>query len=173
MAIVNRNMRVLAAAAFLGVSVIALSANPSLAQTTPAPTPSTPLTPAEIAAQNRAEDAKFQAFVANFRDTAIKAGVSADTYDKCMAGITRNARVEQLNLQQPEFARPVWEYIDSAVSPDRVSHGQQKLAQFAGPLAAIEQKYSAPKEILVAIWGIESNYGEAMGSFNMFEALAT
>ncbi len=118
-------------------------------------------------------DAKFAAFVRDFRQTALDAGIRADIYDNSMAGITRNARVEELNLQQPEFVKPIWSYLDGAVSDDRIAQGQQMLAKYPAMLARIESKYGVAKEILVAIWGIETNYGKDMGSFNMFEALAT
>lgn len=116
--------------------------------------------------------AKFQAFVHDFRDTAIKSGIAGETYDRSMAGISLNPRIQQLNLQQPEFVRPVWDYLDSAVSPERIARGQERMATWATPLANVEQRFGVPKEILAAIWGIESDYGIAMGSFNMFEALA-
>ncbi len=118
-------------------------------------------------------DVKFAAFVRDFRQTAINAGIRPAIYDDSMSGISRNARVEQLNLQQPEFVKPIWSYLDSAVSDDRVSKGQQMLTTYPTMLANIESRAGVQKEILVAIWGMESNYGEAMGSFNMFEALAT
>lgn len=159
----------------LSILVCALGTVPVLAQTAPvsAPASQVQLTPAQIVAQNRLEDAKFAQFVKDFRETAIKAGISPETYDRSMIGISRNPRVAQLNLNQPEFARPVWEYLDSAVSPDRVTNGQKMVAANAPALARIETRFSVPKEIVVAIWGMESNYGEAMGGFNMFEALAT
>ncbi len=118
-------------------------------------------------------DVKFAAFVRDFRQTAINAGIRPAIYDASMNGISRNARVEQLNLQQPEFVKPIWSYLDSAVSDDRVSKGQQMLATYPTMLANLESRTGVQKEILVAVWGMESNYGEAMGSFNMFEALAT
>ena len=157
----------------LSIFVCALGTLPVLAQTAPAQPPQAQLTPAQIVAQNRLEDAKFAQFVKDFRDTALKAGISLETYDRSMTGISRNPRIEQLNLNQPEFARPVWEYLDSAVSPDRVTNGQKMLAANAPALARIEQRFNVPKEIVVAIWGMESNYGQSMGGFNMFEALAT
>ncbi|HEY5338550.1 MAG TPA: lytic murein transglycosylase [Rhizomicrobium sp.] len=116
---------------------------------------------------------KFAAFVQNFRATALAAGIRADIYDASMAGIHRNPRVEDLNLQQPEFVKPIWSYLDGAVSDDRVSKGHEMLDGYPAMLSGLEGKYGVPKEILVAIWGIESNYGSAMGGFNMFEALAT
>ncbi|HXL98759.1 MAG TPA: lytic murein transglycosylase [Rhizomicrobium sp.] len=118
-------------------------------------------------------DVKFAAFVHDFRDTAIKAGIAPATYDAAMANVRRNADVEQANLQQSEFVKPVWSYLDTAVSPDRVMHGQQMVASYGASLAAAETRFGVPKETLVAIWGMETNYGTAMGNFNMFEALAT
>jgi membrane-bound lytic murein transglycosylase B len=118
-------------------------------------------------------DAQFRSFVASFRATAIQAGIDSQIYDASVAGIARNPHVEQLNLQQPEFVKPVWSYLDSAVSPTRIVRGQAMLAGYGPTLANIEQRFGVQKEVLVAIWGIESDFGQLMGSFNMFEALAT
>ncbi len=118
-------------------------------------------------------DAKFAAFVRDFRAEAIGAGIRPEVYDASMAGIVRNQQVEDLNLQQPEFVRPVWEYLDGAVSPSRISKGQLMLLSYGSMLANLEQRYGIPKETLVAIWGVETLYGALMGSFNIFEALAT
>lgn len=118
-------------------------------------------------------DVKFAAFVHDFRDTALKAGIAGATYDASMANIHRNADVEQLNLEQPEFVKPVWSYLDTAVSPDRVMHGAQMVASYSATLATAQTRFGVPKEILVAIWGMESNYGTSMGNFSMFEALTT
>jgi membrane-bound lytic murein transglycosylase B len=118
-------------------------------------------------------DAKFAAFLRDFRDTAIKAGIQPATYDVSLGNVHRLADVEQANLQQPEFVKPIWSYIDGAVSPDRVTNGAAMIASYATNLANDEARFGVPKEILVAIWGMESNYGTAMGHYNMFEALAT
>ena len=122
---------------------------------------------------DQAADAKFAAFVHDFRTTALAAGIKPETYDRSMAGITRNARVEQANLQQPEFVKPIWEYLDGAVSDKRVAMGAQLFAADTAMLDKLHTRFGVPPEYLVAIWGIESNYGEAMGHLNMFEALAT
>ena len=118
-------------------------------------------------------DEKFFAFVREFRPTAIAAGISPVTYDFAMAHVARNPRVEQLNAQQPEFVIPVWTYLDGMVSDKRIAEGQQMLLQEAGVLGSIESRFGVPREILVAIWGDESTYGESMGTYNLFEALAT
>ena len=130
------------------------------------------VTPAPAAAASVA-DAKFAAFIRDFRATAIAAGIRPDVYDRSMAGITRNASVERANTSQPEFVKPVWSYLDSAVSDDRVSMGRQMEATYPGMLSGLESRYGVSKDILVAIWGMESNYGQQMGGYNMFEALAT
>jgi len=119
------------------------------------------------------EDLRFYAFVQTFRADALKAGIQPSVYDRSMAGIARNAHIEELNTKQPEFAKPVWAYLDGAVSDLRVQTGQQKLAENATMLANLESRYGVPKEILAAIWGIETNFGGQMGGYNMFEALAT
>jgi membrane-bound lytic murein transglycosylase B len=120
-----------------------------------------------------AADAKFGQFIRDFRATAIAAGIRPDIYDRSMAGIRRNASVERANTSQPEFVKPVWSYLDSAVSDDRVSMGLQMEATYPGMLSNLETRYGVSKDILVAIWGMESNYGQQMGGYNMFEALAT
>jgi len=120
-----------------------------------------------------AEDRAFATFVRDFRATALATGISADTYDAATKDIARNQRVCDLNLNQPEFAKPVWEYLDDAVSPQRIADGRAVMIGDADILARIEGKYGVPKEILVSIWGNESDYGRSMGGYNMFEALAT
>lgn len=119
------------------------------------------------------KDAAFDQFVSGFRVTALAAGIRPVTYDEAMRGVHRNARVEALNAEQPEFVRPIWSYLDSAAAPERVLDGQRKLAEQANALATVEAQFGVPREILVSIWGNETNYGSNTGGFNIFEALAT
>jgi membrane-bound lytic murein transglycosylase B len=119
------------------------------------------------------EDVKFNAFVKDFRTTALAAGITPATYDSAMEDIHRSDKIAALTQSQPEFVKPVWSYLDTAVSPRRIADGQAALASQAAVLTAIEAKYGVPKEILISIWGNESNFGSALGSFNIFEALAT
>lgn len=135
--------------------------------------PAATVVPVPIPSPIDRQGARFAAFVHDFRQTALAAGVDPGAYDLAMAHVARNARVEQLNLNQPEFSLPVWSYLDTAVSDRRVALGQQMLAANQPILSQIEKRFGVPKEILVAIWGEESNYGQGAGSFNMFEALAT
>jgi membrane-bound lytic murein transglycosylase B len=120
-----------------------------------------------------AEDAAFASFLKDFRPTALSAGITAETFDAATRDLARNQHIFELNLNQPEFARPIWDYIDSTVSPERIANGRAVMAGDADLLKRISEKYGVPPEILVSVWGNESDYGRGMGHYNMFEALAT
>jgi membrane-bound lytic murein transglycosylase B len=82
-------------------------------------------------------------------------------------------RVVELDRAQPEFTRTVWDYLDSAVSPQRIALGQDKLLQLRSETEAAASRYGVPPGIIVAIWGIESNYGSNYGDIPTIDALAT
>ncbi|MDE2185034.1 MAG: lytic murein transglycosylase [Alphaproteobacteria bacterium] len=166
-------MRTLARLLALSPAVFALVA---CAATTPTPRPPQRVaiaTPAPATTPAPGDLAKFDAFVRDFRATALAAGVSPQVYDRSMAGISLNTHIQDLNLRQPEFSQAIWDYLAVAVSPTRVADGQAALAANAAMLNKIEAQYGIPKAVLVAIWGLETNYGTLMGHYDMFEALAT
>src|SRR5579862_840426 len=119
------------------------------------------------------QDGKFRTFINAFRTEALRAGIEPQVYDAATVAIARNPRVEALNLEQPEFTKPIWEYLASTLSPERIATGQQLLVADRPMFDAIENRFGVQREILVAIWGLESEYGREMGSFDIFEALAT
>lgn len=82
-------------------------------------------------------------------------------------------RVVASDQAQPEFTRAVWDYLDSAVSAQRISRGQEKLLAFRPVIDSAAARYGVPAEILVAIWGVESNFGSHMGDIPTIDALAT
>ena len=82
-------------------------------------------------------------------------------------------RVIELDRAQPEFTRTVWDYLDSALSAQRIARGQDKLLQLRPEVDAMAARYGVPTEVLVAIWGLESNYGSNMGDIATIDALAT
>jgi len=118
-------------------------------------------------------DIAFDHFVTDFRATALAQGISPTVYATAMSGIHRNSQVETLNQEQPEFVRPIWSYLDSATSPLRVAAGQRQAIEQAANLTTLESKFGVPREILLSVWGNETNYGANIGTFNLFEALAT
>ena len=115
----------------------------------------------------------FDAWKASFRDDAIAAGIDGAVYDAALASVSVVERVFELNDNQPEFSRTVWDYLDGAVSASRVEKGETRFAQNRARLAMIEEKYGVNAETIVAIWGLESSYGDIMGSYDAIAALAT
>jgi len=107
------------------------------------------------------------------RSDAIAAGIDAELFDRTFAGITLDPRVIAADNSQPEFTRPVWEYIDGAVSVSRIAQGRLLKAQHRPTLKAIRRTYAVDHEVLIAIWGMESNYGSNIGSHNVIRSLAT
>lgn len=115
----------------------------------------------------------FQRWVKSFRAVALKNGVTARTYDRAFRGVKLNARVVKLDRKQAEFSREIWDYLDTATSPKRVKNGKAMLVKYKKTLARIEQKYGVDREVVLAVWGLESSYGKNMGDINIIEALAT
>ena len=104
---------------------------------------------------------------------ALAAGVSAATFDRAFKDVRPNADVLAKDSVQPEYTRPVWDYLDTAVSPKNIATGQQRLAENAKALRRAVNGYGIPPEIVIAVWGLESAYGESTGGYNVIEALAT
>ncbi|MGN7868224.1 lytic murein transglycosylase [Paracoccus sp. 22332] len=132
-----------------------------------------PVTPAPIPAASAGDEAGLQRFVQSFRPRALASGVSPATYDRAMRIARYNPDVIRLDRKQAEFSRPVWLYLDSAVSDVRVTTGRQKAAQLSGTLSAIEARYGVPREIVLAVWGMESNFGANRGKMQIIPSLAT
>ncbi|WAJ38414.1 lytic murein transglycosylase [Pseudomonas sp. GOM7] len=109
----------------------------------------------------------------NLRSEAVAAGIDGALFDRVFAGVTPDPAVIKADSSQPEFTRPIWEYLDGAVSASRVGRGRVLLAQHNVVLRNIEQRYGVEAPILVAIWGLESNFGNNIGSNSVIRSLAT
>ncbi|ERL50084.1 lytic murein transglycosylase [Halomonas huangheensis] len=139
-------------------STVSSSAEPATDSTTQAPVP---------------QASSFEEWLAGFRREALAEGIDAATVDRALDGLRFRPRVIELDGSQPEFVRPIWEYLDTAVSDARISQGRDKLAANRSAVDAAARDYGVPGEVLVAIWGIESNYGQNFGDFSTLESLAT
>jgi lytic murein transglycosylase len=116
---------------------------------------------------------QFQQCLANLRSQAQAAGVNAETYNQYTQHLTPDRSVlEKLNYQ-PEFSTPIWDYLSGLVDDERVQQGQQKIAQYREVLNRASQVYGVPVETIVAVWGVESNYGDISGKYPLLEALGT
>ncbi len=117
--------------------------------------------------------AGFERWKSSFRNRALRAGISARVFDAAFRGVKVNARVIELDGRQSEFTKTIWDYLDSAVSDARVSNGRTKARQLSQTLSSIEQTYGVDARAVMAIWGVETNFGGFMGGTNVIEALAT
>jgi len=115
----------------------------------------------------------FARWKAQFKRRATSAGISSRVFEAAFEGVSVNSRVRELDGKQSEFTKTVWEYLDSAVSDKRVSNGRDKARQLSRTLAAIEATYGVDARVVMAIWGVETNFGGFMGGINVIEALAT
>lgn len=109
----------------------------------------------------------------SFRPKASAAGIRRQTFDAAFAGMRLNQEVIRLDRRQAEFTKPIWEYLDTAVSAARIQNGRGHLSRLASTLDGIEQTYGVDKEAVLAIWGMETNYGSYRGNIGTIEALAT
>ncbi len=106
----------------------------------------------------------FESFVRSFEAKAVAAGVSRDTYRRATAGMTPDPNVPALVTAQPEFTTPMWEYIDTRVSPGRIARGQDAIAAHAALFEAAGRRYGVDPYVLGAIWGLETDYGSVLGN---------
>ncbi len=129
--------------------------------------------PINISPYTQTQSDGFDAWASTFRTRALRNGVSAATFDAAFAGITYNESVVRLDRNQSEFSKALWEYLDTAVSDARRQNGRRAVDRNASLLTQIEAAYGVDKEIIVAIWGLESTYGAVRGSTNTIEVMAT
>ena len=115
----------------------------------------------------------FQRWIKSFRSRALSAGVRASVFDQAFRGVRYNTSVIQRDRNQSEFTKTIWEYLASAASDTRVRNGKDALRKHSRQLDAIERRYGVDKEVVVAIWGLESAYGTHRGNTPIIEALAT
>ena len=134
----------------------------------PAPAPARPAPP-EQAAPAR----PFAAFLRDIRAEARAGGVSDRTLDAALSGLEPVPRVLELDRRQPEFTVTFAQYRERQVTAQRIARGQALKREHAALLASIERQHRVPADIVLAIWGIETNFGTITGGFNVVAALAT
>lgn len=115
----------------------------------------------------------FNAWKADFKDFALAKGINEQVFEQAFKGVTPDPDVVKADYSQPEFTRPVWEYLSSAVSATRITNGEKKIQEHKQTVDAIEQEYSVDQEVMVSIWGMESGYGGFTGNKNVIRSLAT
>jgi membrane-bound lytic murein transglycosylase B len=118
-------------------------------------------------------DTAYERFIRSFWASARKAGISRKTYDAAFAGLSPDPEVLEKNAYQPEFKLPPSQYVVAAVTDTRVRIGKEMLEKYNSELDAIEKKWGVDRHVLLAIWGMETNFGTFMGKKNVIRSLST
>jgi len=119
------------------------------------------------------EARSFRGYIESLWPLAQQKGVTRATFERALTNIPYDVEVSGLSRKQPEYGRPVGDYVNSLVAPNRIKGGQSRMAEFKPLLEAIEKKYGVPGEVLVAIWGIETSFGANQGGKSVIRSLAT
>lgn len=125
-----------------------------------------------VSAQQSAQP-DFHTFIQEVRRDAISQGITPATLDRAFANVAYVPHVIELDRQQPESTLSFEDYIDRVVSPTRRERGREQLDENRALLDAVSRKYGVAPRFIVALWGIESDYGRITGSFSEIDALAT
>jgi lytic murein transglycosylase len=136
-------------------------------------TPSAKPTSAENSNTSASQADEFQQFLDSMWPKADAAGVSRATFDTAVSGLTPDSAVLEKSANQADFTITIAEYLAQSVSPEGAALGHDIAASLSGPLEKIEARSGVPSEILVALWGVESNYGSSAGDTDILRALAT
>jgi len=120
-----------------------------------------------------AQTDEFSRCLAELQPAAQAAGVRGDTFERHTQGLAADLTViDKLNFQ-PEFRTPIWDYLAGLVDDERVAQGRALLAEHAAVLAQVQQRYGVDPATVVAVWGVESNFGQTFGKYPLVQALGT
>lgn len=126
-----------------------------------------------VVALAQSGDPAFDRCLAGIQAQALKQGVSADGFTRLTTGLTPDPSVLPLLDAQPEFTTPLWDYLAALVDSQRVDDGRARLAQHRDLLATVSAQYGVDPATIVAVWGVESDYGRVFGKRPLLQSLAT
>lgn len=120
-----------------------------------------------------ATDPAFERCLDSLRGKATTAGVPGAAFDHYTATLAPDPSVLELLDAQPEFTTPIWDYLAALVDERRITQGREMLTRHAGTLAQVEAEYGVDPATVVAVWGVESDYGQVFGKRPLLVSLAT
>jgi membrane-bound lytic murein transglycosylase B len=126
-----------------------------------------------LAQSQQTPDARFATFLAKIWPDARDSGVSRRTFDAATAGLTPDLSLRGIGAKQGEFERPLKAYVAAAASPARAQRALAAAAAWSPQLARIEATYGVPREVILAIWGMETDFGRDHGERDVIRSLAT
>jgi lytic murein transglycosylase len=117
----------------------------------------------------------FNSFVASMSQEAASAGISQGVISQALGGVQQDMGVLNFDRRQRgTFNKTFEQYVSTRVGPGRINGGRAMLQRYAPLLSSIEQKFGVPRQILVAIWGLETDFGKGdMGKLPVFRVLST
>jgi membrane-bound lytic murein transglycosylase B len=118
-------------------------------------------------------NAGFSVFLDRLWVDAKAQGISRATFDLAFDGMSPDASIIKLTGKQSEFVKPIWSYLDSAISTARLQRGRQMATQYSTELAAFERKYGVDRRVILGVWGMETNFGSYTGDKDVIRSLAT
>lgn len=131
------------------------------------------IAPAYAADDTNTTPRSFESFLTDIRTQAISQGVSTLTLDQAFEGLTPNPNIIKFDRSQAEFSQNFWRYLNSRVNMYRFANGEKKLATYWVDLQRVHAKYGIAPHVIVAFWGLETNYGNNTGQLNLIRSLAT
>jgi lytic murein transglycosylase len=117
--------------------------------------------------------ANFNNCVASMWPDAARRNISRENFDRFTTGLSPDLRIMDLMDAQPEFTKSIWDYLDILVSDARLAKGKETLAKYKVQFDAMEKAYGVDRNIVAAIWGIESNYSTQIGDRSVLNSTAT
>lgn len=117
--------------------------------------------------------ADFNTFIAGLWPEAQAAGVSRKTFDDAFQGVKSDPSVIAQTKKQSEFVRPIWDYVNGAVTGNRITRGRAMAGEWADTIASVEGRYGIDKRAFMGIWGMETSYGSFFGGHSVIRALAS
>lgn len=120
-----------------------------------------------------ASSANFPAWLKEFRNEAQRKGISAATLDEAFADVSYLPRVIELDRKQPESRLSYQQYKSKVITQARIDEGRALLKRHREELKRASDKYGVAPEVIVALWGMETSYGNNTGGFSVVSALAT
>ncbi|WP_310567459.1 lytic murein transglycosylase [Hydrogenophaga sp.] len=115
----------------------------------------------------------FTRCIESLRGDARAARVQDEAFTRFTQGLVPDMSVVEKLDYQPEFRMPIWDYLAALVDDERVADGQAQLAQHAEVLAKVAERYGVDPATVVAVWGVESNFGRNFGNYPLVQALGT
>jgi lytic murein transglycosylase len=120
-----------------------------------------------------AQQQSFQQFLDELWPDAKAKGITRATFDVAFKGVTPDERVIKATKKQPEYGRPFGDYVNMIANQRRITTGQRKAKELQKLFDEVEQKFQVEREIIIAIWGIETDFGSAKDRWDVFRSLST